>query len=54
MTEGIIYRYRASIPWRDLPPHFGPWQSVWERHRRYSADGTWDKGRIQPVVATTR
>jgi transposase len=43
MTEGIIYRYRAGIPWRDLPPHFGPWQTVWKRHRRYSADGTWDK-----------
>ena len=28
MTEGIIYRYRAGIPWRDLPPHFGPWQTV--------------------------
>ena len=43
MTEGIIYRYRAGIPWRDLPPQFGPWQTVRERHRRYSADGTWDK-----------
>ena len=42
MTEGIIYRYRAGIPWRDLPEHYGPWQSVWKRHRRYSSDGTWD------------
>lgn len=44
MTEGIVYRYRAGIPWRDLPEHFGPWQSVWKRHRRYSQDGTWDQG----------
>ena len=22
---------------------FGPWQTVWKRHRRYSADGTWDE-----------
>jgi transposase len=21
----------------------GPWQTVWKRHRRFSADGTWDK-----------
>lgn len=42
MTEGIIYRYRAGISWRDLPAYYGPWQSVWKRHRRYSADGTWD------------
>lgn len=31
------------IPWRDLPERFGPWQTVWKRHRRYSGDGTWDK-----------
>ncbi len=43
MTEGIIYRYRAGIPWRDLPEHFGSWKTVWKRHRRYSGDGTWDK-----------
>jgi transposase len=43
MVEGIIYRYRAGIPWRDLPESFGPWQTVWKRHRRFSGDGTWDK-----------
>jgi putative transposase len=41
--EGIIYRYRAGIPWRDLPECFGPWKTVWKRHRRFSGDGTWDK-----------
>ncbi len=43
VTEGIIYRYRAGIPWRDLPEHFGSWKTVWKRHRRYSGDGTWDR-----------
>ena len=43
VVEGIIYRYRTGIPWRDLPrEEYGPWQTVWKRHRRYSADGTWD------------
>ena len=42
-VEGIIYRYRAGIPWRDLPVEFGPWQTVWKRHHRFSMDGTWDK-----------
>jgi transposase len=41
--EGIIYRLRSGIAWRDLPVAFGPWQTVWKRHRRFSADGTWDK-----------
>lgn len=43
VVEGVIYRYRCGIPWRDLPEAFGPWQTVWKRHRRFSQDGTWDK-----------
>lgn len=39
--EGIIWRYRTGSPWRDVPDHFGAWQSVWERHRRWSDDGTY-------------
>jgi transposase len=42
VVEGIIHRYRAGIPWRDLPERFGPWQTVWKRHHKWSADGTWD------------
>ncbi len=42
VVEGIIYRYRTGIPWRDLPESFGPWQTVWKRHRRFSGDGTWN------------
>jgi transposase len=40
--EGIVYRFRTGIAWRDLPADFGPWQTVWKRHRRFSTDGTWD------------
>ena len=44
VVEGIAYRYRTGTPWRDLPREvFGPWQTVWKRHRRYAADGTWDR-----------
>ena len=43
VVEGVIYRYRCGIAWRDLPATFGPWQTVWKRHRRFSGDGTWDK-----------
>jgi transposase len=42
-VEGAIYRYRTGIAWRDLPAEFGPWQTVWKRHHRFSTDGTWDK-----------
>jgi len=43
VVEGIIYRFRTGIAWRDLPSSFGPWQTVWKRHRRFSNDGTWDR-----------
>ena len=43
VIEGIVYRLRTGIAWRDLPASFGPWQTVWKRHKRFSVDGTWDK-----------
>ncbi len=42
VVEGIIYRYRCGIAWRDLPSESGPWQAAWKRHRRFASDGTWD------------
>ncbi|MEV6220005.1 IS5 family transposase [Nocardia fluminea] len=43
VVEGMLFRLRTGMPWRDLPEVFGPWQTVWKRHRRYAADGTWDR-----------
>lgn len=43
VVEAIVWRYRTGVPWRDLPERFGPWQTVWKRHARFSKDGTWDK-----------
>ena len=33
-VEAVIYRYRAGIPWRDLPERFGDWNNVARRHKR--------------------
>ena len=43
VVEGIVFRYRTGCAWRDLPAEFGPWQTVWKRHARFSRDGTWDR-----------
>jgi transposase len=43
VVEGIVWRFRTGSPWRDLPEEFGPWQTAWKRHHRFSVDGTWDK-----------
>jgi transposase len=42
-VEGAIFRYRTGCAWRDLPREFGPWQTVWKRHAKFSKDGTWDR-----------
>jgi transposase len=43
ILEGIVWRFRVGAPWRDLPADFGPWQTVWKRHYRWSTDGTYAK-----------
>jgi transposase len=42
MVEGIIYRYRCGLAWRDVPGVFGPWQTIWTWHRRLAREGIWD------------
>jgi transposase len=42
VVEGIVFRYRTGVAWRDLPERFGPWRTVWKRHHRFATDGTWD------------
>jgi len=43
VIDGIFFRTRAGCPWRDLPEGFGHWKTVYNRHRRWSLDGTWAK-----------
>ncbi|WP_420709375.1 IS5 family transposase [Streptomyces sp. NRRL B-3648] len=40
VVNGVLYRIRTGVQWRDLPERYGPWKTVHERHRRWSADGT--------------
>nr|WP_256123065.1 IS5 family transposase [Streptomyces sp. LUP47B] len=50
VIDGVLYRLRTGVPWRDLLARFGPWKTVYERHRRWSADGNWD-GMFAAVLA---
>ena len=49
VVNGILLRTRAGCPWRDLPGEYGNWKTVYNRHRCWSLDGTWEKilGRLQ-------
>lgn len=41
VVDGVLWRTRTGSPWRDLPESYGHWKTVYNRHRRWSADGTW-------------
>lgn len=36
-VEGILYRMRTGCPWRDLPPVFGLWNSIYQQFNRWSS-----------------
>ena len=37
--EAVLWRVRIGAPWRDLPPGFGDWNSVFRRFRRWAEHG---------------
>ena len=43
VINGVLWRTRSSAPWRDLPGAYGNWKTVYNRHRRWSGDGTWER-----------
>src|ERR1043166_7921067 len=42
-VEAVLFRYRAGIPWRDLPARFGDWKQVHTRHTRWAKSGVWER-----------
>lgn len=42
-VDAVLYRYRAGIPWRDLPERFGDFRVVHTRFSRWSRSGVWEK-----------
>ncbi|WP_424883596.1 IS5 family transposase [Streptomyces sp. SLBN-8D4] len=43
LINGIRFRVRTGIPWRDLPVEYGPWGRVYDLFRRWQRDGTWQR-----------
>ncbi|RRK02025.1 IS5 family transposase [Opitutaceae bacterium TAV3] len=39
--EAILWVLRTGVPWRDLPPFFGPWKTVYTSFRRWTVSGLW-------------
>ena len=40
--EGILWIARTGAPWRDLPPQFGKWNTIYQRFRRWVRSGVFD------------
>lgn len=41
--EGVFWILRTGAPWRDLPEQYGKWSTVYERFRRWSRNGLFQK-----------
>src|SRR5213075_855329 len=42
-VEAVLFRYRAGIPWRDLPERFGDWKVVYQRFSRWAKSGVFER-----------
>jgi transposase len=42
VLDAIFWVARTGIPWRDLPPELGNWNSVHRQYRRWTTSGLWD------------
>jgi transposase len=40
-VNGILYVLTTGCRWMDMPDGYGSHKSVWERHKKWSEDGTW-------------
>jgi transposase len=42
-VEAVLYRYRAGIPWRDIPERFGDFRVVHTRFSRWAKSRVWER-----------
>ncbi len=42
-VDAVLWVARAGAPWRDLPPEFGNWNTVWRRFDRWARAGVWQR-----------
>lgn len=39
VINGMLYKCRTGMAWRDLPERYGPWKTVYNRFWRWSRTG---------------
>jgi transposase len=40
VINGMLFKAKTGIAWRDLPERYGPWKTVYNRFWRWSRNGT--------------
>lgn len=43
LINAILWVLRTGAPWRDLPEHYGPWQTAASRFYRWQETGVWQR-----------
>ena len=43
VLNGIVWKFRTGVAWRDVPERYGPWATLHTRFRRWAMDGTFDR-----------
>lgn len=43
MLDGVLWILRSGAAWRDMPEHFGPWSTVYQRFQDWRKRGAFDK-----------
>ncbi len=43
LIDGIRFRVRTGVPWRDVPVEYGPWSRIYDLFRRWQRNGTWQR-----------
>ncbi|MFF9899517.1 IS5 family transposase [Streptomyces longispororuber] len=53
LIDGIRFRVRTDVPWRDVPVEYGPWGRIYDLFRRWQRNGTWLRilTRLQSLAA---
>lgn len=42
-VDAVLWIARTGSQWRELPPEFGNWNSVFQRYNRWSKNNVWEE-----------
>jgi hypothetical protein len=46
ILDGMLWVMTAGTSWRQIPPAFGPWQTIYYRFQRWKREGLWAQIRL--------